>query len=254
MNKHLLAWPISIAFMASLFVMQTTHAAPNIPVMKKIGVSVDLYSQKLDLPVTDITANITGITPAMLDTFKSELSTTNKIDVYGLRLDYQLNKSVNVFGSLGKVEEKTTVDFSKVNPALSDLNLDKKGYVYSVGAVYTKHFDPLLASVTLVHSRIDLDDNPHDIKVSGLIPSLGMTTRIGVVTGSLLYQEVDAVFNGEITTPFDGVVPVEVSATNDKAVQVLLGLRTRLAKDFYLNASAGINGQENYQIQLNKRF
>jgi hypothetical protein len=254
MNKHLLAWPISIAFMTFLFVIQTTHAASNLPELKKTGISVDLYSQKLDLQVTDITASITGITPELLETFKPKLNTTNKIDVYGLRLDYQLNDAVNIFGSLGKVKEKTIVDFSNVNAALSDLELDKKGSVYSVGAVYTKHFDPLFASVTVVHSRIDLDDNPHVIKVSGLIPTLGMKTRIGVLTGSLLYQEVDAVFSGEIATPFDPAVPVEVSATNDKDIQVLVGLRTRLAKDFYLNASAGVNGQENYQIQLNRRF
>lgn len=254
MNKYLLAKSISIAFII-ISAIQTSQASDGNPhVLKKTGISVDLYRQTLDLKVTDIKANVPGVTPELLNTFKPQLNTSNSIDVYGLRLDYQLTPSFNIFGSLGKVEENTTVNFSNINAALSDLVIEQKGTVYSVGGVYTKNFDPLFASVRVVHSRINLDDNPHDIKVSGLIPTVGIKTRIGILTGSLLYQEVDAVFAGEITAPFVGAVPVEVSATNDNDIQVMAGLRTRLARDFYLNASAGLNGQEHYQIQLNKRF
>lgn len=254
MNKHLLKRPVSIVLMSLFLGVPTTQASNDLPVLKKTGVSIDLYHQTLDLKVTDIKANIPGISPELLDTFKPQLNTNNSLDVYGLRLDYQLTPFMNIFGSLGKVEENTSVDFSTINAALSDLIIEQKGTVYSVGGAYTKHFDPLFASVSVIHSRIDLDDNPHYIKVSGLIPTVGMKTRLGILTGSLLYQEVDAVFSGEITAPFVGAVPVEVSATNDNDVQVLAGLRTRLARDFYLNASAGLNGQEHYQIQLNKRF
>lgn len=254
MNKHLFSSSISIALINVLFAMGTAQAASDLPRLKKIGISVDLYQQKLDLKVTDVKANIPGITPELLDTFKPQLNTSNSIEVYGLRLDYQLTPTFNVFGSLGKVEEKTAVGFSNANAMLSDLALEKKGMVYSVGATYTKRFDSLFASLSAIHSRIDLDDNPHDIKVSGLIPTLGVNTRIFELTGSLLYQEVNAVFSGEITAPIIGAVPVEVSAENDNDVQVLAGLRTRLAQDFYLNLSAGLNGQEHYQVQLNKRF
>lgn len=254
MNKHLVSQLISIVLTGLLFFISTIQASDELPILKKTGLSFDLYRQKLDLNVTDIKANIPGIAPELLNTIKPQLNTINSIDVYGLRLDYQLTPSFNIFGSLGKVEERTTVDFSNVNAALSDLVLEKQGAVYSVGAIYTKRFDPMFASVSIVHSRIDLDDNPHDIKVSGLIPALGVKTRIGELTGSLLYQEVDAVFAGVITAPFVGDVPVEVSASNDNDVQVMVGLKTRLAGDFYLNASAGLNGQEHYQVQLNKRF
>lgn len=257
MNKYLLARPVSITLMCFLSFMHTSQASNDgLPALKKMGFSLDLYRQKLDLKVTDIkiNADVPGITPELIDAFKPQLNTSNNIDVYGIRLDYQLTPSFNIFGSLGKVEESTIVDFSTINAALSDLVIEQKGTVYSVGGTYTKHFDPLFASMSVVHSRIDLNDNPHDIKVSGLIPSVGIKTRMGILTGSLLYQEVDAVFAGKITAPFIGAVPVEVNATNDNDIQVLAGLRTRLARDFYLNASAGLNGQEHYQIQLNKRF
>lgn len=255
MISNSLTRSISISSIIFLSALQTSQAADDNPhVLKKTGISLDLYRQELDLKVSDIKASIPGVSSEQLNSFKSQLNTKNNIDVYGLRLDYQLTPSFNIFGALGKVEESTTVDFSKINPALSNLAIDQKGTVYSVGGVYVKDFDPVLVSVSAVHSRINLDDNPHDIKVSGIIPSLGIKTRIGIVTGSLLYQEIDAVFAGEITAPFVGAVPVEVSATNDNDIQVLAGLRTRLARDFYLNASAGLNGQEHYQIQLNKRF
>ena len=254
MNQPQISNVSVLVLVSILSIAGTSHASSDFPSLKPTGISIDLYRQKLDLNVDNIEANIPGVTSEMLDAFEPQLKTTNDIDVYGLRLDYQFTPSFNLFGSLGKVKEQTTVEFSDVNPALSDLSLDKQGYVYSVGAVYSKNFDPMFASVTLMHSIIDLDDNPHDITVSGLIPSLGINTRIGQLTGSLLYQEVEAVFTGDITAPFIGNVPVEVSASNDNDIQLLLGLRTRLARDLYLNASAGVNGQEHYQVQLNKRF
>ena len=254
MNKPQLPNASALALVSILAIAGTSHASTDLPTLKPTGISIDLYRQKLDLNVDNIEASIPGVTPEMLDVFEPQLNTTNDIDVYSLRLDYQFTPSFNLFGSLGKVKEQTTVEFSDINPALSNLSLDKQGYVYSVGAVYSKNFAPMFASVTVMHSIIDLDDNPHDIKVSGLIPSLGINTRIGQLTGSLLYQEIEAVFTGEITAPFVGPVPVEVSASNDNDIQLLLGLRTQLARDLYLNASAGVNGQEHYQVQLNKRF
>ncbi len=254
MNKFQLPNASGLMLVSILSVAGTSQASSDLPTLKPTGISIDFYRQTLDLNVDNIEANIPGVTSEMLDIFKPQLKTTNDIDVYGLRLDYQLTPSFNIFGSLGKVKEQTTVEFSDINPALSDLSLDKQGYVYSVGAIYSKNFDPMVASVTVMHAVIDIDDNPHDITVSGLIPSVGINTPIGQLTGSLLYQEVDAVFAGEITAPFVGAVPVEVSASNDNDIQLLLGLRTQLARNLYLNASAGINGQAHYQAQLNKRF
>lgn len=54
--------------------------------------------------------------------------------------------------------------------------------------------------------------------------------------------------------PLVGAVPIEVNASSDGEIKVVLGLQTRLANDFYLNANAGVGGHEQYQIQLNKRF
>lgn len=254
MKNYSLLKAISLVVAGLLSTSEVTHAANELPTLKPTGISLDLYRQKLDLKVTDVEANIPGMSSEAIDALIPQLNTTNSIDVYGLRLDYQVNPSFNIFGSLGKVKEETDVSFSKANPILSDMTLDAQGMVYSVGGVYTKRFDPMFAAVTLIHSRIDLDDNPHDIKVTGLIPSVGVKTPIGILTGSLLYQEIDAVFAGEVTAPVLGALPVEVSAVNDNKIQVLAGLRTQLARDFYLNASVGLTDQENYQIQLNKRF
>lgn len=255
MKKHPKTKAIGLTLLSLLSVSKVSLATADLPDLKPVGISLDLYHQSLDLDVDSIKADSRlGLTPEMLEAFTPQLNTSNEIDFYGLRLDYQITPSFNLFGSIGKAEEKTTVDFSNVNPALSDLSLDKKGNIYSVGATYTKNFSPLIASVTLTHSLIDLDDNPHDITVSGIIPSLGYKTRIGVITGNLIYQEVDAVLSGEITAPFVGAVPIEVNASSDGEIKVVLGLQTRLANDFYLNANAGVGGHEQYQIQLNKRF
>lgn len=233
---------------------QITHASNDLPKLKPTGISLDIYSQEIDLKVTDIEASIPGMSTEAVAALKSQVSTKNTIDVYGLGLDYQVTPSLNIFGSLGKARQKTDVSFSDANPILSDLSLDDKGIVYTVGGTYHKRFNSIFASVSLLHNRIDLDDNPHDIKVTSIAPAIGVKTPIGILSGSVLYQEIDAKFSGEITIPGLGSIPAEVSAVNKDGAQLLAGLHTQLARDLYLSANVNLNKNERFQVQVNKRF
>lgn len=251
MNRLFTPKAMSVALIGYLC---TTGALASLPELKPTGISVDLFRHTLDFKVTDIDAHLPGVTPEVLNAAKPTFGITNDTDAYGLRLDYQLHPSLNIFGELSKAEQTTHADFSSISPLLSNIELDQKGMAYSVGAHYLTHLNPVFLSMSMVHSRIDLDDNPHDIKALSIVPSVGTMTPIGVVTGSLLYQDIDMRFAGNVDIPGLGSLPVDISAKNKSGAQALVGLKTRLAKDLYLDAQANLNKHDFYQLQINQRF
>lgn len=223
------------------------------PDMKPTGISVEWYQHELDLNVTQIQATIPGINPADLDAIKGQLNSLNKAKVVNLRLDRQINPNFNIYGAIGKVTDTTSVGFSGLNPALSDMVLDKEGTAYTVGGTFTKNVGKVLASIQFLHSRIDFDDDA-EVTVSTAIPAIGLPTSIGVVNFSVAYQAIEADYSGTITAPVVGAIPVNVKTENADKVQALIGLNSRIAKDLYVTANVGLNGQEQVQLQINKRF
>ncbi|QLQ31450.1 MAG: hypothetical protein HZT40_07355 [Candidatus Thiothrix singaporensis] len=81
-----------------------------------------------------------------------------------------------------------------------------------------------------------------------------MQTGYGVFNASLVYQAVKATYSGTVSAPFIGEVPVTVDTENKDDLQVMAGWYGQLGKDLYLNTNVGLNGQRQFQLQLNKRF
>lgn len=250
--------PFLVQGLASLFLLPyfSTACAETDPRLdlKPTGVSVEWYQHKLDLNVTDVKTNLPGITSAMVDSVKGQLNTTDDVKLANVRLDYQLRPYLNVYGSIGKITDDTQVDFSKLGLGVSDLTVDSKGNAYTVGAILVGKYDRLLPSLQLMHSRIDLEGDGDDVQVNALIPAVGVQTGYGVFNASLVYQAVKATYSGTVSAPFIGEVPVTVDTENKDDLQVMAGWYGQLGKDLYLNTNVGLNGQRQFQLQLNKRF
>lgn len=221
---------------------------------KPMGISLEWYQHELDLDVTDIETSIPGITDAMVDAVKGRLNTTDTLKMANLRLDYQWHPALNVYAAVGKLTDDTTVDFSSLGAGISDLVINNKGTAYAVGTKLQGQYGKVLPSLQYMHSRIDLDGNDADIKVNALIPSVGLQTDYGMFDASLVYQAVEASYAGTVVAPFVGEVPVTVRTENKDKLQVMAGWQTQLAKDLYLKGNIGLNGQQQFQLQLNKRF
>lgn len=243
---------VSLLLMSSLSIA----TAETLPLFetKSTGISLEWHQHELDLEVLDIDTNIPGVTNALIDSVKGQLNTNNDVEVINLRLDHQFHPNLNVFGAIGKVTDRTQTSFSSLAPGLSDLIVDNDGVAYTIGATLIHKYNQFVASVMIAHSRIDQDNNPDDIKVNAAIPSLGFQTRYGIFSASLLYQAIEASYSGTVTAPLVGEVPVTIETENEDEIQIMAGYQTQLAKKLYLNANIGLNGQNQFQILINKRF
>lgn len=222
--------------------------------LKPTGISVEWYQHKLDMKVTDIEINIPGITDELLDSIKGRLKSTDDVELINLKLDYQLRPYLNVYSAVGKITDSSRVDFSGLGIGISDLVIDNEGTAYTVGAILVGQYGRVLPSLHLAHSQIDLDGNSENIVINALVPAVGWQTDYGVLNASLVYQAVDAAYSGTVTAPVIGKVPARVNAENNNDLQIMAGWLTRLDNDLYLNANIGLNGQKQFQLQINKRF
>lgn len=202
----------------------------------------------------DIQANLPGVNQATLNSLRGQLETKNNLDLLNLRLDYQVRPYLNIYGSIGKITDKTEVDFSALMSGISPMEVNNGGTAYTVGARLNHQYGEWLTSLNFAHSRLDLDNNSEAVKVNSFVPSLGRKTDYGVFSGSLLYQDVEASYAGTITVPIVGAIPVTVETENKDELQIMAGWQKALAKDLFISADIGLNGKKQFHLQLNKRF
>ncbi len=235
------------------FLGQLAQADP-LAEFKPNGISLEWYQHELDLDITQVNTSLPGVSAEQLNAIKGQLRTLNDVEVISLRLDRQIRPYLNIFGSIGKVTDTTRIEFSRLSPLISDMEVGNNGTAYTVGATLERHYGDLITSLQYIYSRIDLDNNSEDIVVNTVVPTLGYQTQFGTFSASLAYQAFDAVYSGTVTAPIVGDVPVEVTAENSDNFQLLAGYKTRVAKDLYINTKVGLNGQKQLYLQLNKRF
>jgi hypothetical protein len=243
-------------FLLVFFVLSISFSteARSLPEFKPNGISLEWYQHELDLGITQVNTPLLSISAQQLETIKRRLKTLNEIEVVSVRLDRQLRPYLNIFGSIGKVTDVTTVDFSRLNSLFSDLVVDNNGTAYTMGATLKRHHGHWLTSIQYIHSRIHRDNNSEEIVVNTVVPTLGYQTHLGTFSTSLAYQGFKAVYSGIVTVPIVGDVPVEVTTENSDHLQLLAGYHTQIVKDLYINMNVGLNGQKQIHLQLNKRF
>ncbi|CAA6826316.1 MAG: Unknown protein [uncultured Thiotrichaceae bacterium] len=246
---------ISLLLLAVVAIPLNISAEENpSPEFKAMGVSLEWYRHEFDLNVTQVKTTFPGVSAAQMDAIKAQLDSFNDVEVVNLRLDRQVHPYLNIFGSIGQVANTTQVGFSRLAPGVSDMEVDNDGTAYSVGATFSRQYGKVIGSFDYIYSYINLDKNNDEIVVHSAVPSLGVLTKVGTVSLGFAYQAIEVDYSGVVTAPFVGDVPVTVATENDDDIQLLAGLHTRLAKDWYMTANVGLNGQEQLRLQFNKRF
>lgn len=236
--------------------LTSAHAAEVLayPESSPVGVSLEWYQHEMDLEVLGIQTSLPGVSDEAINSLKGQLDTKNKLSLLNLRLDYQIRPYLNTYGSIGKVTDKTEMDFSSVIPGVSPMVVDDKGTVYTIGARLHGTHGQWLTAINLAHSRLYQDKNSEEVTINSIVPSIGMQTDYGVISGSLLYQDVDASYSGAIAVPFVGDIPVTIHTENEDKLQIMAGWQVPLAKNYFLDANIGLNGKKQFLLQLNKRF
>lgn len=246
---------IKVFLLSFITVLASMSATANpLPDFKPNGIGLEWYQHELDLDITHINTTLPGISAQQLEAAKGQLETLNTIKMVSLRLDRQIRPYLNISGSIGKVTDTTDIKFSRLSPLFSDMSVDNKGNIYSVGVTLKRHQGQLITSLEYIHSRIHLDNNSEEIVINTVIPTLGYQTDLGIFSASLAYQGFEAVYSGVVSAPIVGDVPVSVTAENSRNFQLLAKYDTQLRKDLSVSSYIGLNGQKQFYLRLNKRF
>lgn len=251
MPKSCIKTKISVFFLSLTLISTSSTAADS---LKSTGLTLEWYQQALDLDVLKLEIPNLGLPDSALNSVRKQLKTTDTLKILNVRLDYQLHPYMNLFGGVGKVTDVARVDFSGLGNNLSDLVIDNRGYALSLGATFSRKYGPWRPTLHFVHSRLRHEGSQEDIIIDGLVPTLGLETRYGEFSTSLVYQAVEATFAGTVTAPIIGDVPVKVLAENKNELLFMAGWNKQIAKDTYLKASIGLNNNQQFQLQLNQRF
>ncbi len=86
--------------------------------LKPHGVSLEVLTQEQDLEITDLKLALPGINDTLLSSIKSQTTAADKAQAANVRLDYQVNPHLNVFGSAGNLQSKVKINFSKLGMGL----------------------------------------------------------------------------------------------------------------------------------------
>jgi hypothetical protein len=248
-SKYLIPLSITINLTTNL-----SAETINVSDLKPNGVSIIGYQHTLDLKVIRLETTLPNVSPQELEEVKNQLDALNKVEVISLQLDRQILPYLNIFASIGKLNDITTVDFKRINPFIPNLITEDKGVIYGVGATLLHQRGKFIGSLQYLHSRIDFNNNDGEIIVNSLVPTLGYQTRYGLFNTSLLYQKMSGQYSGTLTAPIVGDIAVNIKTKNKNPMQFTAGYARYLTNDIYLLANIGLNGHKQFHFQLNKRF
>lgn len=243
----------TVALLLSAFPPVSAGDTPDFT-FKPRGVSLELLTQERELDIQELNIAVPGLDSAAASFIKNQTGATDKTQAANLRVDYQVRPYLNVFGSAGSLNDNVKVDFSSLGLGLPNLDVETHGVLYGAGFTLMGRDENLLGALTYVHHVADLDDSGRKMSADTLMPTLGIQTKAGVLSASLDWQNVDDNYAGTVSLPGIGAVPVEVSTKNHDAFAYSVGLHTRLAKDLYLSADAGLGNRQHAMLMLNQRF
>ncbi len=223
--------------------------------LKSRGIGLTVHSRDQDIRVTDFTVQnpvLAGLLPANT---KDRVKLNNKLQSVGVKLDYQVQPNLSLFGEVAQVRGTATARLSAIpRLRLSDMTFDAKGQLYNVGATISGKRDRYFGALTYVHTFADTHGAIEGSSVNTLLPTVGVLTDVGVFNLGLIYQKVKIDYVGTVDLPGFGAVSATVNGESAKKLAYRAGYQTLLGKDVYLNASAGFGGRKEARLELGKRF
>lgn len=200
---------------------------------KPYGVGVDLFTLNQDYAIKSLAFELPGASIGDTDLIR----VSNALNDIDLKADAWVLPFLNVFGVIGKVHARTTVDLGAVSipnvPAglFDQLVIRYSGEVYGGGATLAYGGEHWFASVTGTYARTSLSGD-FDSKVN----SGTWQPRLGYVHGPWafwvggMFLDVEENHSGAIAFPVLGTVPFAVALENSNRASAAFGLKCTLAE------------------------
>jgi hypothetical protein len=246
----------------------TAQADSSLPFMKDLagdrelprpwGISLDYYTMKQDYKIKDLQFSLPG---AIIDD-PSKLGVKNNLDYYDFKADVWLFPFLNIFGTVGKVDATTTVDFSSVVITglpvpiqLGEMDVDYDGTVWGAGFTLAYGGDAWFTSLTttFTHSKIS-GDFDSTVDSTSIQPRVGFVKEgwLGWVGG--MWLDVDEKHEGIFELPFIGAVPFAVELETSNKWGWAVGTAYYFSDKANMTIEYGF-GDRNYTlVNVNYRF
>ena len=105
----------------------------KIDIPNKFGIGLTAYNQTQPYEITSLQVTLPGLDPTQLANLEVDNDTTS----YHLRLDYWILPFLNVFGLVGEIDGRTTVNLQAIELGLpinlNNIVVDYDGTVYGAG-------------------------------------------------------------------------------------------------------------------------
>lgn len=174
------------------------------------GIGIDFYTMDQDYEIKQLQFDLPGVSlddPTLLDV-------RNKVQHFDIKLDVWLTPFLNVFGILGHIDAKTTVDLRNAGivglpPRLPAINYD--GTVYGGGLTLAYGGERWFTAVTATWTDTSLSgDFDSSVTTFTAQPRVGLVRDKWTFWVGGLYLDTDEKHSGVVEFPIPGMPPLVV--------------------------------------------
>ncbi len=214
---------------------------------RPFGIGLNLYHQTQDYELKGLTLNL----PTVDMTQVSRIDIANATDEVNVQFDAWLLPFLNVFGIVGNVDGKTTVN---PGPPLSELEVDYDGLVYGGGATLAGGVGRFFFSMSAITTETDLDTTTSSVDAWIFTPRVGVRAGAVELWGGAMYQEAEERHRGHISVPIFGDVAYDVELQEKEPWNYLIGAGTNIGEHWRLELEAGFGNRKQALFLLAYRF
>ena len=257
MLKRLLGFALVVTY---VLVTDAPSAEPSSPLFplgrswagdrelpRPFGIGLDLYHQTQDYELRNLRLDLPMIDLSQVSRIEIENATSEE----SFKADVWLLPFLNVFGIIGNVDGKTTVN---PGPPLAELRVNYDGLVYGGGATLAVGGERFFGSISGLLTETDLDFAASSVSAWILTPRFGVRAKSVEFWVGAMYQEAEEHHRGRITVPFFGDVAYDVELEQKEPWNYLVGAGTDIADHWRLELEAGFGNRKHALLVLGYRF
>jgi hypothetical protein len=233
---------------------QSQRTMHGIELPNPFGVGITVYDQTQGYEIDRLEVGLPGLDPEVLQ----DLDVDNHTTSYHLRLDYWLLPFLNVFGLVGQIDGKTTVDLQGIDIGLpvpiNDLTVEYEGTAYGLGFVLAGGWKRFFATVEYYYTETDLDVSTSSVEATVIMPTVGYRTEGGALWIGAMYQDAQEHHQGNFELPYVGAVPFDVMLQEAEPWNYMVGATAGLGEHWVMILQGGFGKRDAAQVTLEYRF
>lgn len=217
------------------------------------GIGLTVYGQQQEYKLAKLAFDLPGVS---ID--PDALAIDNSIEDLNVQLDVWLFPFLNLFGIIGQVDGRTTVDFSDVQGLpipLGRLRIDYDGELYGAGITLAGGGDNWFGSLTGIWTTEDLSGEfESDAEALIVSPRIGLRNARGAFWIGATYQDAQETHKGTIALPFLGPVGFDVELEDEHPWNFHVGAATALSAHWGLHVEGGLAQRRTAEFGATYRF